>query len=895
MYRTLLRSGGGHLARVQPTGPTIPGPSPPFAAPLRPTATTPRVALLGSTLGSREQVRGYKAKLYVNSKYKKRDNSANHFPSSSSAPGSRRPSGDPMGKRQGHRGPETSFSSKQIDSLYQSIGGTGGGDRDRDFSRTDPTSTINDKVSSPSSTTAPAANDVRAAERLTNELFSRASYLDTRSSNDSQAQGGEGRNILSMEQAFRAGLLPGIDTAGEVPTAAHLRGRTTNPADQYYPNALDTTSAATATATTSLELENTPPANASLKIFNQVIYANTLAHRPAEAEKVLDMMAEYGVQPDIRTYCHVMDAYANCRDLNGVVATYERVQQAGLAVNLHCYGILTKAYIGALRLDDAFAVYDIMKKRGVRPSAPIFTQLIKAYLDVNQFQRAWQIFEHMRYEISQPDEVAFSHMIHACTLQNEVEKAINLFEEMVDAGLYLTDVTFNSLLNACAHRREYFTTAFTVLDQMRQHGIQPDAYTYNILIYACAMANDLPRARRLFLEMFEVAERNRDPRLVPNEITYSHMFLAYATIFSPVVARKIHKTKVRHQRQRTADYQVPQPIVDLLKFDTESPGLQEGSDADATAADSPPGDSTAMSTVPSPAQANGSFQVVKPDLDAEQALEQRIDVLREADRLFHFMVQHCPTKSSTSRSNGSQGPASSSSAARFTNKLLNNYLSLLANYGQVKRALHLYQHTFTQLGLQPDGWTYETMLNLCSRENRFEEGRRIWKEYTTWSQAHETSLDLPKGTAPLAAQAGEGRDQPKQRLSLEAQLSIRSDLEKEKARMEVGKAARQEYLTYRAMINMVTKQNDIKQAMALLRRLVAIPYNQQNLSLKNFRNLFNKTVELDDKTSRSELLRMCPAEDKTVRYGLARKWGSTVPWDVGITKRQVLVEEGEDS
>ncbi|RKP37843.1 hypothetical protein BJ085DRAFT_24257 [Dimargaris cristalligena] len=321
-----------------------------------------------------------------------------------------------------------------------------------------------------------------------------------------------------------------------------------------------------------------------------------------------------------------------------------------------------------------------MKKRGVRPSAPIFTQLIKAYLDVNQFQRAWQIFEHMRYEISQPDEVAFSHMIHACTLQNE-------------------------------------------------HGIQPDAYTYNILIYACAMANDLPRARRLFLEMFEVAERNRDPRLVPNEITYSHMFLAYATIFSPVVARKIHKTK-----------------------------------------------------------ANGSFQVVKPDLDAEQALEQRIDVLREADRLFHFM-----------------GPASSSSAARFTNKLLNNYLSLLANYGQVKRALHLYQHTFTQLGLQPDGWTYETMLNLCSRENRFEEGRRIWKEYTTWSQAHETSLDLPKGTAPLAAQAGEGRDQPKQRLSLEAQLSIRSDLEKEKARMEVGKAARQEYLTYRAMINMVTK------------------------------------------------------------------------------------------
>ncbi|KAJ1918271.1 hypothetical protein IWQ60_007542 [Tieghemiomyces parasiticus] len=924
--------------------------------------------------------RCYKAKLYVRSKHrgKKRDR---HEPS---GPRQRR-GPEPDAKRQNDR---QSLIPSNLDAIYRSINGEPGGPADA------------------AATPSPAA--VRAAAKLTDELFAKASYLDTRPAEP-----------LTMDtaRAFEEGYVPGIDTATAIPTADQLR-------DDYVGSLTghDGASggggggAAATTTTTALHDESSAlvvSSKASLRMFTRVIYANALAHRPAEAEKVLQLMADYGIQPDLRCYTHLMDAYANLRDLSGVVAVYQRLQAAQLTPDLYVFGTLVKAYTRAQRLNDAFAVYSIMKQRGIRPSAPIFTQLIQAYLATAQFDRAWQIFEHMRIEMSQPDEVAFTLMIHACTMEKKVERAINLFEEMVEAGLTLTDVTFNTLLNACARRRDYYKTAFHVLDQMNSHGIKPDAYTYTALLLACANTGDLMRARRILAEMFAAARSGSagspeadgsttSTDLEPNEVAYSHLFRAYQNAFPHPENVYLIRRGFRNVQRRRAEgtlTRMPMTAKKLALMEPEdlTPEEREVIAQELLAAAKAGADNHPESPVTStgPSESEETTRAVLPvaaisddpiramGIDLDKPVTSRIDALDEAERVFQYMLVHCPVKkpspmaapptdaSATSPTampvdDHTQDTAILSPDGRFSGKLFNNYLELLAYHGQVHRALHFYRTIMPQHGIRPHGLTFRTLIVLCSRERQFEEGRKVWAEYQRWVDQVETELHAPRtepffralpltsssssssltgspgnniipdpdtatsativdaspATPPAEPSKSDATDQladgtpqittstttadqgnaaeatttssslPAKRPSLASLLAVRSDDEKENLRRLVGHSPHAEFEVYRAMINLTVKCQDLPAAMQLVRTL-ARTARYGPLTLTPFQHLFNLTVSQQNMAARGELLKLCPPEDKTVRYGLARKWGTTVPWDVGLGKRQVLIEESE--
>ncbi|KAJ1970053.1 hypothetical protein IWQ62_000213 [Dispira parvispora] len=745
---------------------------------------------------------------------------------------------------------------------------------------------------------APQKAGPEGADRLTDELLAKPRYLDTRVNRLTQ------RTDLSVDDALKAGLLPGIDTKGNIPTAEFLRDVTATPT---------LTQPAPSRPFRDHDIHMLSPvgesaprynANLSVKRFNQVLYANALAGRPEEAEKVLDLMKEYGMAPDARCYFHLMDAYANRNNLRGVITTLRRAEQAEIPVGIHCYGVLIKSYVRALRLDDALAVYDILKKKGIRPTQPIYTQLIKACLDVGHFDRSWEIFEHMRYEVSQPDEVAFSLMIHACAKRNQVEKAINLFEEMIEVGLSVTDVTFNSLISACARNPTYYRTSLRLVDQMSQHGIAPDSYTFTTLILACALAKDFNRARSLFLQMVSEAAEKGSTHLSPNFLTYKNLFLAYTNAFEPVVSRQLRRQldTIESRRARNlpcslrlpADLQslVNRPIPDFARPDPSSLSTDQvpvENDAPTAVVSSEETNRGAVPVVPEVEHAQTLWSRLK-SIGLNQPLNSRAQILREAEDVFQLMMQLPPVPSTDlpiTPPNPSSTGVQTASPYQYSTKLLNTFLDMYAQYGQVEQAFALVERTYPQLGITPNGWTYKSLLMLCSREHSFERGQMIWKRYQQWAREHENSLNQPvpiEGAAPFA---------PGQTLSLEQQLNVRSALEKRVERERAGRGANDELRTYQFMIDIFAKQDNLAAAVQLVKDLVEIPYHEHRPPLTRFKILYDKTIALGDIGLRGELLRLCPPEDKTVRYTLARKWGSKVPWDVGLGKRQVLIEQSE--
>lgn len=125
-----------------------------------------------------------------------------------------------------------------------------------------------------------------------------------------------------------------------------------------------------------------------------------------------------------------------------------------------------------------------------------------------------------------------------------MERALNLFEEMAGLGLYPTDVTFNVLINACAKRADYYTEAFSLLEQMQtSYGFQPDKITFNTLLNACARKKDLRQARIILHTMWrDVEEHGEQSLLVPDSQTYTNLFWCYAS-FDPRTAPKPKKSE----------------------------------------------------------------------------------------------------------------------------------------------------------------------------------------------------------------------------------------------------------------------------------------------------------------------------------------------------------------
>lgn len=124
---------------------------------------------------------------------------------------------------------------------------------------------------------------------------------------------------------------------------------------------------------------------------------------------------------------------------------------------------------------------------------------------------------------------------------------------MAGLGLYPTDVTFNVLINACAKRPDYYTEAFSLLEQMQtSYGFQPDKITFNTLLTACARKKDLRQARIILQTMWrDVEKHGEESLLVPDSQTFTNLFWCYAS-FNPHTAPK----PTKQQKQTSSSTEI---------------------------------------------------------------------------------------------------------------------------------------------------------------------------------------------------------------------------------------------------------------------------------------------------------------------------------------------------
>ncbi|TKY66398.1 putative pentatricopeptide repeat-containing protein [Spatholobus suberectus] len=124
--------------------------------------------------------------------------------------------------------------------------------------------------------------------------------------------------------------------------------------------------------------------------------------------------------------------------------------------------------------------------------ALIITKLGRAKMFPQMEQVLQQLHNETRFQFPEP---LFCHVIAFYARARLPARAIRTFLSIP----FPTIKSFNSLLHALLTCRD-FPSITRLLPRVRDFGA-PDACTYNILLHACSVTGDVPRARKLFDEM----------------------------------------------------------------------------------------------------------------------------------------------------------------------------------------------------------------------------------------------------------------------------------------------------------------------------------------------------------------------------------------------------------
>ena len=183
---------------------------------------------------------------------------------------------------------------------------------------------------------------------------------------------------------------------------------------------------------------------------------------------------------------------------------------------------LYNALIGKLgkarRIDDCLYYFGEMRNLGIQPTSVTYGTIVNALCRVSDEKHAEQLFEEMESMPNyKPRPAPYNSLMQFfLTTKRDRAKVLAYYDRMRMMRIPPASHTFKLLIDAYATLEPIdMPSAETVLDQMRQSGLQPEAVHYASLIHAkgCTMHN-MDGAQKIFDDVLN------DSRITPQACIY---------------------------------------------------------------------------------------------------------------------------------------------------------------------------------------------------------------------------------------------------------------------------------------------------------------------------------------------------------------------------------------
>jgi pentatricopeptide repeat protein len=208
-----------------------------------------------------------------------------------------------------------------------------------------------------------------------------------------------------------------------------------------------------------------------------------------------------GVEPDERSYAHVLHACAQSGQVRIALTLLEELSSTTVLQSPQIYGAALNACAKGQSVKDALVVLKGMQERSIPINTVHVGALLSALANSGEEGLALEILHNF-----------------------ENGTSAKLDEELVLQPITLDLVAINTILAACA-KADNFDKAKEILQQLKSghfEGLTPDVISYNTVLSACS---DAIEAKLLVKEMRE-SRRWRYGVVLPTPITYTHAISA---------------------------------------------------------------------------------------------------------------------------------------------------------------------------------------------------------------------------------------------------------------------------------------------------------------------------------------------------------------------------------
>ncbi|KAK8969540.1 Pentatricopeptide repeat-containing protein [Platanthera guangdongensis] len=178
------------------------------------------------------------------------------------------------------------------------------------------------------------------------------------------------------------------------------------------------------------------------------------------------------------------------------------------------------------------------------PDTRIYTTLMKGYMNAGRADDVILMVSAMRLNVdpaSRPDIVTYTTALTALANAGAMQRACNLLDEMSQDGVPADSVTYNLLLKGYCAQLQLDKAKELLRSMSSAAGIEPDVFSYNILIDGCILVDDSASALAFFNEM-------RERGIPPSHASYTTLMKAFTVTGQPKLAHKVFEEMERDPR-----------------------------------------------------------------------------------------------------------------------------------------------------------------------------------------------------------------------------------------------------------------------------------------------------------------------------------------------------------
>lgn len=212
-------------------------------------------------------------------------------------------------------------------------------------------------------------------------------------------------------------------------------------------------------------------------------------------EKVLEQAKRNHVNADIVMWNSLIDAYINCDHVPKAFDAFEMItktrpsleeQDSPLPMaNLRTYNTMLKGFVKSENMERALTLSKEMHQRGMWDAVTTNT-LVGVAVATKKFEMAESILE--RYTVSKqhihsgswhPNVEAYTELIRGYAKDGQLNKAMEIFKGMKEHGVNPNEYTYTCIIGAMAKAKKRKQATKLLLYMSEVDGIKPGIVTYN--------------------------------------------------------------------------------------------------------------------------------------------------------------------------------------------------------------------------------------------------------------------------------------------------------------------------------------------------------------------------------------------------------------------------------